>query len=200
MLCGDLNEAGYAFEVEWFAPHFEFRFPSFGTIEHRGIELELRQAIEPWHVLGEEAGASGTVRYVDSSVERLQVLVNGMVDSRHVVTCNGRRVPLHPTGTNGQFVAGVRYRAWQPPNCLHPTIGLHSPLVFDLVDTWSGRSIGGCTYHVAHPGGRSYERHPVNAYEAEGRRLEGSSSSGIHPDRCRLAKSASARSFPLLWT
>ncbi len=169
---------------------------SYGAIEHRGIRLELRQAIEPWHVLGEEASAGGAVRYVDSSLERLQVLVNGMVDSRHVVTCNGRRVPLHPTGINGQFVAGVRYRAWQPPNCLHPTIGIHSPLVFDLVDTWSGRSIGGCTYHVVHPGGRSYERHPVNAYEAEGRRVERFFQFGHTPGPMSVGKECISREFP----
>jgi uncharacterized protein (DUF2126 family)/transglutaminase-like putative cysteine protease len=167
----DLNESGYPLREEWFAPHFEFRFPHYGTIEQRGIELEIRQAIEPWHVLGDEPTPGGAARYVDSSLERMQVLVNGMVDPRHVVTCNGRRVPLHPTGTNGQFVAGVRYRAWQPPNCLHPTIGVHSPLIFDVVDTWAGRSIGGCTYYVAHPGGRHYDTFPVNAYEAESRRM-----------------------------
>jgi uncharacterized protein (DUF2126 family) len=167
----ELNESGYPLRTEWFAPHFEFRFPHYGTIEHRGIEMEFRQAIEPWHVLGEEAYAGGTSRAVDSSLERLQVLAKGMVDPRHVVTCNGRRVPLHPTGTNGEYVAGVRYRAWQPPHCLHPTIKIHSPLVFDVVDTWSGRSIGGCTYHVVHPGGRGYDRFPVNAYEAESRRV-----------------------------
>jgi uncharacterized protein (DUF2126 family)/transglutaminase-like putative cysteine protease len=167
----ELNEAGYPLRTEWFDPHFEFRFPFYGKIEQRGIELEFRQAIEPWHVTGEEARTGATARYVDSSLERLQVLANGMVDPRHVVTCNGKRVPLHPTGTNGQFVAGVRYRAWQPPLCLHPTIGAHAPLVFDLVDTWSGRSIGGATYHVAHPGGRSYDNFPVNAYAAESRRI-----------------------------
>ncbi|HWA97547.1 MAG TPA: transglutaminase family protein, partial [Pirellulales bacterium] len=166
----ELNQAGYPLQAEWFASHLEFRFPVHGTIEHRGLVLRLRQAIEPWHVLGEVPGIHSAVRQVDSSLERLEVFVEGMVDPRHRITCNRVAVPLHPTGTNGQYVAGVRYRAWQPPQCLHPTIGVHSPLVFDVFDTWSQRSIGGCTYHVAHPGGRNYERFPVNAYEAEGRR------------------------------
>jgi uncharacterized protein (DUF2126 family)/transglutaminase-like putative cysteine protease len=195
-ILAELSEFGYAFKSEWFAPHFEFRFPSYGSIEHRGVELELRQAIEPWNVLGEEPGAGGTVRYVDSSVERLQVLVNGMVDPRHVVACNGHRLPLHPTGANGQFVAGVRYRAWQPPNCLHPTIGVHAPLVFDIVDTWSGRSIGGCTYHVAHPGGRNYETFPVNANEAESRRIARFFKFGHTPGKMRLSEPKTNKDFP----
>jgi uncharacterized protein (DUF2126 family)/transglutaminase-like putative cysteine protease len=192
----ELKQAGFAFEPEWFAPHMEFRFPLYGTIEQRGIALELRQAIEPWNVLGEESGASGTVRYVDSSVERLQVLANGMVDSRHVVTCNGRRVPLHPTGTNGQFVAGVRYRAWQPASALHPTIGSHAPLVFDIVDLWSRRSIGGCTYHVAHPGGRSYDSFPVNANEAESRRISRFFKFGHTPGQMTPGEEKMNKDFP----
>ena len=167
----DLQRAGYAFEFEWFAPFLEFRFPRYGTVVQHNIEIELRQAIEPWHVLGEEVGTSGMARYVDSSLERLQVSVRQMNDARHVVTCNGRPLPLHPTGIRGEYVAGVRYRAWAPPSGLHPTIDVHAPLVFDLVDTWSGRSIGGCTYHVAHPGGRNYDTFPVNANEAEARRV-----------------------------
>ena len=170
-ICADLARHGYAMEAEWFAPHQEFRFPTVGDFHVRDIQLELRQALEPWHVLGEEPGAGGTVRYVDSSVERVQVKVTGLTDGRHVITCNGRAVPLQSTGTHGEFVAGVRFRAWQPPSCLHPTIGSHAPLVFDVVDTWSDRSIGGCAYHVAHPGGRNYETFPVNSYEAESRRL-----------------------------
>ena len=167
----DLNRAGYPFEAGWFAPHQEFRFPFYGRVCYEGVELELRQAIEPWYVLGEEPGAGGTARYVDSSVERLQVRVRGLVSERYAVTCNGRRLPLQPTGTHGDFVCGVRYRAWQPPRCLHPTIPVHTPLVFDIVDMGAGRSIGGCTYHVAHPGGLSYETFPVNSNEAEARRV-----------------------------
>ncbi len=166
----ETRRAGFALEADWFAAHFEFRFPHVGSIAQQDIEVELRQAIEPWYVLGEEPAGGGTARYVDSSVERLQVKVSGMTDTRHVVTCNGRRVPLHSTGVEGEFVAAVRYRAWQPPSCLHPTIAVHTPLVFDVLDTWNGRSIGGCQYHVAHPAGRNYATFPVNAYEAESRR------------------------------
>ena len=167
----DLRDGGYPFEFDWFAPHFEFRFPFIGDLAQRDINIELRTALEPWHVLGEEPGGGGTVRYVDSSLERLQVKASGLTEDRFAITVGGYRLPLHPTGTNGEFVAGVRYRAWQPPECLQPTISPHTPLVFDLVDTWNGRSLGGCTYHVAHPGGRSHDTFPVNSYEAESRRL-----------------------------
>ncbi|TBU96674.1 DUF2126 domain-containing protein [Phytopseudomonas dryadis] len=167
----ELSSFGYRLRADWFAPHFEFRFPKAGDFNVKGIDLELRQALEPWHVLGEEGGAGGTVRYVDSSLERLQVKIAGMAPDRYVLTCNGVPVPLRPTGKVGEFVAGVRFRAWQPATCLQPTIGVHAPLIFDLVDTWMNRSIGGCQYHVAHPGGRNYETLPVNAYEAESRRL-----------------------------
>jgi uncharacterized protein (DUF2126 family) len=167
----ELQSFGYPIRLEWFAPFLEFRFPHIGEITRQDLQLELRTAVEPWHVLGEEVTAQGTSRFVDSAVERLQVKVSGMTEDRHVVLCNGRRVPLRSTGRRGEFVAGVRYKAWQPPSGLHPTIGVHTPLVFDIYDTWNRRSIGGCTYFSGHPGGRSYETFPVNANEAESRRI-----------------------------
>ncbi len=182
----ELRGFGLPMCSEWFAPHFEFRFPAYGRVAQSGLEIELRQAIEPWHVLGEEASAGGASRYVDSSVERLQVKVRGMTDTRHAIACNGRKVPLHPTGTHGEYVAGVRYRAWQPPSCLHPTIPVQAPLVFDVVDQWMGRSLGGCTYHVAHPGGRSPDNFPVNAYAAESRRVSRFQPFGHSPGLLRV--------------
>lgn len=166
----DLERADYPFKADWLLPFEEFRFPHYGRVKLDEIEIELRWAVEPWNVLGEEIGSFGTARYVDSSVERLQVKLTGLTDSRFVLACNGRRVPLANTGRHGEYVAGVRYRAWAPPSALHPTIGVHTPLVFDLIDTWTGRSLGGCSYHVSHPGGRTYETFPVNAFEAESRR------------------------------
>ncbi len=170
-LIDDLQGAGFPVRLEWFEPHMEFRFPVCGTITHAGVEVEIRQALEPWHVLGEEGAVGGTARYVDSSLERVQVRVSGASQGRHVVACNGYALPLASTGTFGESVAGVRYRAWQPASILHPTIGTHVPLTFDVVDTWTGRAVGGCRYHVAHPGGRGLEVLPINAFEAEGRRL-----------------------------
>jgi len=194
----DLRRAGYPFKYEWFAPHVEFRFPLQGEVAYDGVNLELRTALEPWHVLGEEGTPGGTVRYVDSSVERLQVKIDNAIDGRHLVTCNGRRVPLHPTGTPGQYVAGVRYRAWQPPEALHPTIGIDAPLTFDLVDTWTGRSLGGCVYYVSSPGGRNWTTMPINSNEAEGRRLSRYRSFGHTPGPIFVPPYPPARlDFPL---
>ena len=167
----DLNEAGYPFQLNWFDAYFEFRFPHYGTVHIQGIDMEIRMGIEPWHVLGEEVSSTGTARYVDSSLEKVQVKLTGLNGTRYALLCNGVRVPLKETGTKGEYVAGIRFRAWQPPSALHPTIGVDAPLVFDLVDTWNNRAIGGCRYYVAHPGGRTYETFPVNSYEAESRRI-----------------------------
>lgn len=167
----DVRQSGFDFDVQWLLAFWEFRFPMYGKRNVGDIELELRAAIEPWHVLGEEATGAGMSRYVDSSMERLQLRVSGLTDDRYSITCNGKALPLNSTGTHGEYVVGVRYRAWQPPSCLHPDLPVNVPLVFDVIDTWKGRSLGGCAYHVAHPGGRSPEDSPVNANVAESRRL-----------------------------
>jgi uncharacterized protein (DUF2126 family) len=193
----DLRAAGYAFEEHWFEPFIEFRFPRFGTVVYEGVEMELRQAIEPWNVLGEEMSGGGTARYVDSSVERMQLLVRGLTDGRHEIACNGRRLPLHPTGVPGEYVAGVRFRAWSPWSALHPSIKVQAPLTFDLVDNWSGRAIGGCTYHVVHPGGRSEESSPVNANAAEARRFSRFWAHGHTPGPMRVYKEELNSSFPM---
>ena len=193
----DLNAHGYAFDAAWFAPHWEFRFPVYGAIQRDGVTLELRQALEPWHVLGEEGAAGGTVRYVDSSVERLQIRLAGAAPGRFHVLVNGRPAPLTPTGAQGEMVAGVRFRAWRAAHSLHPHIEPHAPLSIELVDLWSGRSLGGCTYHVAHPGGRNYETLPVNAYEAEGRRLARFEPRGVSFGPVDLSRPDINPDFPL---
>lgn len=192
----ELRAAGYAFEREWFAPFLEFRFPHYGSVNIGDIEMELHMALEPWPVLGEEVTQAGTARYVDSSVERVQIKVRGLTGSRYAVTCNGRRVPLRSTGTHGEYVAGVRYKAWPPPSALHPTIAVHPPLVFDLVDTWNNRSLGGCTYHVSHPGGRHYDDFPVNSYVAETRRISRFWDYGHTPGRMEPPQEESHPEFP----
>jgi uncharacterized protein (DUF2126 family) len=192
----ELRDFGFKLDPAWFDPHFEFRFPRIGEVTVRGATLELRHALEPWHTLGEEPAAGGTVRFVDSSVERVQARVSGWVEERYTLACNGRAVPLTPSDRAGEYIGGVRFKAWQPASALHPTVPAQTPLVFDIYDRWTGRSLGGLTHHVAHPGGRHYERFPVNASEAEARRKARFFPFGHTPGPVAEPKQALSREHP----
>ena len=169
---GYLEAAGLALPREAYWALLELRCPIVGAIQASDVRLEIRNALEPWNVLGEEVGASGTSRYVDSSMERVEVRLEGLIPERHVVAVNGQNVPLRPTGTAGEHVAGVRFRAWCPPHSLHPHLGIHHPLQFDVLDTWGKRSLGACAYHVWHPEGRAYDQPPLTRFEASARRAQ----------------------------
>lgn len=193
----DLQRHGIALEADWFLPFVDYRFPVLGRLVAEDVELELRTALEPWPTLGEQPVGAAVARYVDSSLERLQVRVTGLVEGRHRIAVNGLELPLFRTDRVDESVAGVRFRAWQPPNCLHPSIPVHHPLRFDVVDTWGQRSLGACTYHVWHPEGRAFDDPPLTAFEAAARRAQRFTREGHAPWPVRLEPTTPAAEQPL---
>ncbi|PJZ68974.1 IMP dehydrogenase [Leptospira perolatii] len=179
----DLRESSFDFRESDFLPFFEFRFPQYGACQKEGIYLELRLALETWNVLGEETSSFGTSRSVDSAQERLQVKVEGWTEGRFQLSCNGFLLPIGPTGKKGEYVCGVRFKAWPLAFTLHPSLSIQNPLVFDIWDLWNSRSLGGCRYYISHPGGRAYDTFPVNSLEAESRRISRFFSDGHTPGR-----------------
>ncbi|MEY2667542.1 MAG: hypothetical protein RJA59_180, partial [Pseudomonadota bacterium] len=167
---GFLDGRGIGLPREAYRPFVEFRCPVVGRLQVGGVAVEIRNALEPWPVLGEEPGGGGTARFVDSSMERVEVRAEGLETERFDVLVNGLAVPLRATGTAGEHVGGVRFRAWAPSSSLQPHLGIHHPLRFDLFDRWAGRSVGACAYHVWHPEGRAYEAAPLTRFEATARR------------------------------
>ncbi|MGI9212205.1 MAG: transglutaminase family protein, partial [Methylococcaceae bacterium] len=147
----EIRQCGIPLQDEWYKPLLELRFPLLGRTQIGPITLEMRSAHEPWPILAEEVTASGVARFVDSANDRVQIEVFGITPGRHILACNGRRVPLQPTATQGHCIAGIRYKAWNPVATLHPTVPPVYELAFDLIDTWTDKVLGGFTYSPPRP-------------------------------------------------